>query len=302
MSIYTTDKRRSFSAVTVEMLLRITGRRNRYKKSGYDKYMRKLDNEKYTLPNVRFRSTVEKSEFCGIGVYSLSKTDSPDRVILYLHGGAYINQPLSFHWRGCDKIVQATNAKLVMPIYPLVPHGNCELTYGILLKLYSEIAAGTDKPIVLMGDSAGGGLAFGFCQYLRDETDLPQPSMIIGLSPWVDVTMTNPKMPEYEPKDPMLAIYGAAKMGELWAGDLDPKDYRVSPIYGNVEGLPRSFMFVGTREVLYPDIAEFYQKLTDKNVECDMYVVNGMNHVYPLFPIKEAKLAVKQISEIILRG
>ena len=101
--------------------------------------------------------------------------------------------------------------------------------------------------------------------------------------------------------DPMLGIEGAREIGKAWAGDLDTKDYKVSPLFGEVDKLPKTTVFVGTHEIIYPDIVEFYNKLHDNGVDAELIVGEEMSHVYPLYPmVPEAKEAFNQIVEILL--
>ena len=88
-----------------------------------------------------------------------------------------------------------------------------------------------------MGDSAGGGLALGLAEALRDEGDT-LPEELILISPWVDLTMSNPDMKDYVKHDPMLGIDGLRRMGEVWANGLELTDPKVSPIFGDLSGLP----------------------------------------------------------------
>jgi acetyl esterase/lipase len=94
-----------------------------------------------------------------------------------------------------------------------------------------------------MGDSAGGGFALALAQALL-EKELPQPGNIILISPWLDITMTNPEIPAFEEKDPMLAVYGLAEIGKVYAGNTDPGHYMLSPINGPVVGLAPITLFM----------------------------------------------------------
>jgi acetyl esterase/lipase len=149
-----------------------------------------------------------------------------------------------------------------------------------------------------MGDSAGGGFSAAFCEYLA-VNDMPQPENLILISPWVDMSMSG----DYDDVeyDPMLGIEGAREIGKAWAGDLDTKDYKVSPLFGEVDKLPKTTIFVGTHEIIYPDIVEFYNKLHDNGVDAELIVGEEMSHVYPLYPmVPEAKEAFNRIVEILL--
>ena len=72
---------------------------------------------------------------------------SSQMVILYIHGGAWTNQPLNLHWLFMDKMAQALNAKVIAPIYPKVPHFSYQDTYPKMLNLYKEILASIESSI-----------------------------------------------------------------------------------------------------------------------------------------------------------
>ena len=150
-----------------------------------------------------------------------------------------------------------------------------------------------------MGDSAGGGLSASFCEYLG-ANDLIQPKHLILISPWVDVSMSG-DYEEYDELDPMLGVDGLREMGEVWAGDLDSKDYKVSPLFGDIKKLPRTTIFVGTHEIFYPDIIKFFNKLKDHGIDVELNIGEDMTHVYPLYPmVPESREALKHIIEVIL--
>ena len=150
-----------------------------------------------------------------------------------------------------------------------------------------------------MGDSAGGGLSAAFCEYLASN-GFEQPEHLILISPWVDVSMSG-DYDDYIDCDPALGIEGPRELGKSWAGDLDPKDYRISPLFGDVSQLPQTTIFVGTHEVIYPDIIKFYDKLKSIDIDAKLFVGEEMTHVYPIYPlVPESKEALKQIVEIIL--
>ena len=101
--------------------------------------------------------------------------------------------------------------------------------------------------------------------------------------------------------DPMLGVDGLREMGETWAAGLDSKDYKVSPLFGEVGDLPKTTLFVGTHEIFYPDVVKFYNKLIDNGVDAELNVGEGMTHVYAIYPlVPESKEAFKHIVKTIL--
>lgn len=289
--------RRSNKATLIELFFRIMRFKRAYKKSGYDKYMKKLDNSACPRPK-KLVSKTEKHEFCGADVYTLSRSENPERIIIYLHGGAYIRHGTKYSWLACDRIAQKTNSLVVYPLYPIAPQSDHRQAYDLLQKLYKEVIEKTDKPIIVMGDSAGGGLAFGLCELLQ-ELGMPQPSELIAFSPWLDITLSNEEISKIEPHDAMLASYGAVEIGKLWAAGCSPTDYKLSPIYGDVSGLSNVYIFGGTREILYPDIVKMHDKLISSGVNATLYTGVNMPHDYPLYPMPEGKRAIDKVCEII---
>ena len=83
------------------------------------------------------------------------------------------------------------------------------------------------------------------------------------------------------------------------AGGLDLRDYRLSPIFGPLDKIDRIYLFVGTREIFYPDVTEFYDRLESAGKDVELYVGFGLNHVFPAYPIPEADEAIGEICMII---
>jgi acetyl esterase/lipase len=104
----------------------------------------------------------------------------------------------------------------------------------------------------------------------------------------------------YRDTDPMVGYDRIKTMGRSWARGLDTKDPLISPLYGSAEGLPKTLVFLGTRELFYPDIVEFCEKLENAGVSVRLEIKRGMNHVYPVYPIPEAKEAMDIIEEFVL--
>jgi len=255
----------------------------------------------YQLPiGLNLVCKVERVEFAEMDCVVLGVGKS-GRCILYLHGGAYVDQPVLAHWTFLDKLVKHTQARVIVPIYPKAPVHHYGETFEGLCKIYKSLLE-TVAPgeIVVMGDSAGGGIALAFAQTLLQEK-LPQPKNIILLSPWLDISMDNPHIGALERKDPMLRTEYLKAMGKAWAGTDDVHGYQVSPIYGPLEGLGRISLFVGTHEIFLADALKLKARARQKAVGLDYHEYPKMNHVFPLFPIPEAKRALKEIVAIINR-
>lgn len=268
-----------------------------------DNYIRKMiqnNSKEYTIPSdIIVDSKMQSSFSDGMKTYKMTPKESKEeRCVLYLHGGGYINQPSLFHWWFLDKLVAETETDFYIPIYPKTPEFTYEKSYDLIRKLYKRLSDSGYSEIILVGDSAGGGLALGFCQMLREE-NMKQPKEIVLISPWLDITLNHEDIRRYEKTDPMLNVNNLKKIGRLWSGDADPKSYMLSPMYGKLEGLGRISIFIGTREICYPDANTFSEMLHEKGIGHNYYEYNMMNHNFPLYPIKEGTMSRAQIAEII---
>ena len=112
--------------------------------------------------------------------------------------------------------------------------------------------------------------------------------------------MENEEIPAYQEIDPFLFTGSLPPIAKRWAGDLDLHDWRVSPIFGDLKGIHHVTVFAGTNGILYPDIVKCFQML-DQDPSNELIVAEEMNHVYPLYPIPEAKPAVDKIIRVVMR-
>lgn len=232
----------------------------------------------------------------GTLLYFHEESDGP--VIFYCHGGSYVHGFSYFHWRLIRKLMARTGATVVAPDYRLAPQGTFREAFRLILPCYARFAREYPRRrLILMGDSAGGGLAAALALEL-DWLGERAPDELILLSPWMDVTIRDEEVADFVGVDPWLTTSHRV-CGRRWAGDVDPRDPRVSPAFGPVERLKHVTVFCGTREILNPDSVKLCARLDPTDSE--LIVGEGMFHVYPLLPIPEAKPAVDRMVEKIMQ-
>ena len=247
----------------------------------------------------RFFDDLERREDSGMPVYYVRPHTPSNTIVIYLHGGGYISTAFSAHAWLLDHLARRTGADVVMPLYPLTPHHTWQEAHRLVLDLYRRtVAENPGKRIILMGDSAGGGLAAVISLSLAEAGDT-QPDELVLISPWVDITNANPDIADYVDADPLMVPEPLAEIGRSWAGDTPLTDWHLSPIYGDLSGLKKVTTFVGTREIFLPDNALFHAKLLEAGVDSTLHVGEGLNHVYPMFPIPEGHRARRDLVRLV---
>jgi monoterpene epsilon-lactone hydrolase len=216
----------------------------------------------------------------GCDVYTLTpKSGATGTEILYAPGGAYVHPIGGLHWALIQRILEQTGATITVALYGLAPEHRMPEAYAMLDKVYDGIVerAGSEHPVYLAGDSAGGGLAIGQAIRCRD-AHKQRPAAVILFSPWVELTMANPAIGPLEPKDPMLRRASLADAGRQWAED--PSDPLASPINDSLAGLPPLWIYQGGRELFLPDVEAFARKAEAAGTEVHLLVEPKAFHVY----------------------
>ncbi|QTD56719.1 alpha/beta hydrolase fold domain-containing protein [Parasphingorhabdus cellanae] len=236
----------------------------------------------------------------GHPIFTLSPQSGSGRRILYIHGGAYVLDMQPGYWGLLGEMVHRTDAAVVAPCYPLTPEHDWQQSYDWMMAVYDELVAEVDADnIIIMGDSAGAGFALGLTQILRDQGKA-MPHKMVLLSPWLDVSMTDPMQPALAKKDRILGIDGLRAAGRWWAGESGEVGAPpVSPLFGRLDDLPPIAVFTGTFDLLWPDARKFKEKAEAADLFLNYFEFPAMQHVWMLFPIPEAKKARQQIAAFI---
>lgn len=223
------------------------------------------------------------------------KTGATRGAIVYVHGGSYVHEVAPQHWELAARIAIEGKCTAYVPIYGLAPEHDFREAYSFMDAVYRHaISAHDPSRVVLMGDSAGGGLALGVALVAKRD-GLPRMARLVLLAPWVDLALENPKIPEVERTDPWLTRKGLLASGKAWSRGADPKLVELSPIHGDLVGLPPITLYVGTRDILWPDTVLLAERAREAGVEVELVEEQGLVHVHPLLPIPEGRAARDRI-------
>jgi len=260
---------------------------------------------KHTKPSwrMRRRHLVTEQTISGRTVYQVAPRSAASKEhIYYLHGGAYYNGFIPPHWLFIDDIVTKTKCTVTAPDFPLAPDATVDDIFAIVFPLYEKLLAEHGAAnLTIMGDSSGGGMALALAQKARN-AGVPQPKNLVLLSPWLDVTMTNPDIKDSNKKDPFIGLHACVSAGERYAKNYDPKRPDISPIYGTLDKLGPITLFVGTHDIMLPDCRKLKAKAEKAAISYSHIEYLDMIHVWMLLSLRESVNARDEICRIITRA
>ncbi len=222
--------------------------------------------------------------------------------MLYLHGGGYrLGSPATyrhFTWR----IATAARARLLVLDYRLAPEHPFPAALDDALAAYRWLAANAAGRHVVMGDSAGGGLALALLLRLRD-AGLAPPDAAVVLSPWTDLALTGASLQTNAEADPMLNADDLPAFAADYLAGADPRNPYASPLYGDPTGLPPTLIHVGGDEILYDDAVRMAEKMRTAGCAVELRIWPRMPHVWHLLApmLPEAKFAIADIGAFVER-
>jgi monoterpene epsilon-lactone hydrolase len=224
-----------------------------------------------------------------------------DKVILYTHGGGYVSGSCQDHRSMVAKLVNGSGVSALLFEYRLAPEHPFPAALEDTLTAYNWLLVQGISPehILIAGESAGGGLCLATLLALRDKK-MPLPAGGVALSPMTDLKLTGES---YRTKARVcLSPPGMATVcSKYYIGENDAGLPWISPLYGDLNGLPPLLIYVGGYETLLDDATRFAEKAKAAGVEVTLRVEEGMMHCFPLlaplFP--EATQAMHEICSYI---
>ena len=249
------------------------------------------------------------------GEWVLAANSDPDKRLLYIHGGAFmLGSPLS-HRTITTKYARMLGVSVFAVDYRMLPeHGrldclsDCQEAYRYVLQNGPERAAEATG-LLVSGDSAGGNLALAVTAWARD-SQLRAADGVIAIAPATDNTFSSPSMRQNAATDPLLG----PTLGKLmklprafllyfsWISTrLNPSDTRISPIHGELHGLPPMLIHASEAEMLVGDARRYTNKAIAQGSAVKLETWNHMVHVWHIFEpeLPEAKQAFEHINKFV---
>lgn len=229
----------------------------------------------------KYDLTVETFENRNIFIIKSKGSKKTNMKILYFHGGSYMAEATSNHWEFIENLVDDTGATVILPDYPLTPKYNYKDVFNMVVPLYKEIQQRVDvsNELIIMGDSAGGGLSLALLEKISQE-DVKMPKKTILISPWLDVRMDNPKIEQVKEQDKKLNKEALKIAGLAYAGSDGIDSYLVNPIDGDLSKINNLTIFTGTKDILNPDVYKLKEKAEKNNINIDINEYQDAGHIW----------------------
>lgn len=257
------------------------------------------------MSHVPVAPDIEQSPLKVGGVDAIEVTvavNADDNVILYFHGGVYVIGTAAATVPLVGDLVRRTGTKAISLDYRLGPEHPYPAAVDDARAAYEGLLASGFAPgqIALAGESAGGGLVVATMLALRD-AGTPLPSCGFLMSPYVDLTLAGETLSTREALDPVLTPAGLRTRIPDYVGPADAADPLISPIFGDLSGLPPLLIQVGTHEVLLSDALRLAERAALADVAVTLDVTPGVPHVFQGFAglLEEAGTALDRAAEFL---
>ncbi len=244
---------------------------------------------------------LETEQFMGRNIFIVKpkKQEKSDIKILYFHGGSYMAEASKQHWEFIEKIVNDTGATVILPDYPLAPKYTYKDVFKMIVPFYKEVIEKVDaNHLILIGDSAGGGLGLALEEKIGEE-NLPMPAKTILISPWLDVRLTNPEINEVQKVDKELNKETLKLAGIAYAGDDGMNSYLVNPIEGDLSKLQNVTILTGTYDILNPDVQILKEKAEKIGVKINVKEYEKAGHIWMIEKNDNQELVQQGYEEIL---
>lgn len=264
-------------------------------------YFLNMDIESEEPQNIEEEYVREKYEFMGRKVFTIrdKSTEENTKYILYFHGGSYVAEATNNHWEFLKKIAKDTGYTIIMPDYPLTPKYNYKEVYNVVEPLYNQIIEKVGKSnLILMGDSAGGGLALGLYEKITQD-NIETPAKTILISPWLDVRLENDNIKDVEKNDTILNKETLKLAGIAYAGNDGINSYMVNPIDGDLSKIENVEIFIGTYDILNPDCKLLKEKANEVGKDIEIKEYDQAKHIWLVDNNSSEEITQKAYKDLI---
>lgn len=229
---------------------------------------------------------------------------TPQRTVLYLHGGAFILFPKSLYRLFAAGMAKQLGADVFLPDYRLAPEHPYPAAPDDCLTAYRHVLSKAESAanVVIAGDSAGGNLAIVTLLRARDEA-LPLPACAFMMSPLTDFTFSGGSVVANARRDAMFSPAASGFVrGNYFTDPAQANEPWASPLFANLRGLPPVLLHVSDAELLLDDSRRFVERIREAGGQAEINVWHGLPHCFQLSPIlSETRPALAEFAAFVDR-
>ncbi|WP_323809637.1 alpha/beta hydrolase fold domain-containing protein [Sphingobium baderi] len=205
--------------------------------------------------------------------------------MIYFHGGGYRLGGPDRMAGFLSRLAADGGCRVIAPAYALAPENPYPAALHDAAAVIDAVAAeAPDVPMMIGGDSAGGGLAAACCIAFGES--LPSLRGAVLLSPWLDLRVCADSFERCAPSDRLFSRESAQDAANSYLQGLPADAPLASPLLaGALDGMPSTLIIAGSAEVLIQDSIDFAARLAAQHIGVELSVIPHMQHVSPtLFP------------------
>jgi epsilon-lactone hydrolase len=224
----------------------------------------------------------------------------PIASLVHLHGGGFRMGSAAGSAAFGVRMAEAARVRAILVDYALAPEYPFPAGLRSAIAVYDTVRSAWAQPVLVGGDSAGGGLATSLVSAALT-SHVPPPCGLTLFSPWVDLTVSAATYEANGDSDLLFSADRAREAMRLYLQGWDPRDPLASPLFGDLHGFPSTLIFVGSEEVLLDDTLTLERALVQAGAPVNAQVVNGMQHVWPMiYPeLAESEAALDQLGGFV---
>jgi acetyl esterase/lipase len=245
---------------------------------------------------------IKEEMIAGIkGEWIIPKGSNKDKLVMYVHGGGYVSGSCADHRGFVSKFAERCGVINYLYEYRLAPEHPFPAALDDSVKIYEQLLIMGKKAenIIIAGESAGGGLVLAILLALK-EKKIPLPKAAVAISPWTDLTCSSQSYTSKN-KVSLAPLNSWLVFSKHYIGNDKADNPFISPLFGDLTGLPPIFINSGEDDELYEDGEKFYLKAKQAGNDIIFIAGKGMIHCYPLLApmFKEATEAMDEICGFI---
>ena len=248
---------------------------------------------------LREPGTVEEVELGGVPAFRVGKAGTESPLVLHFHGGGYMLGSARTSLEYASRLATAVGGECVTVDYRLAPEAPYPAALDDAVDAYRGLLRAGVAPsrILLSGESSGGGLALALSLALKMAGD-PLPAGIVAICPFTDLTLSGASIKDFAGEDPAAHRDTLALMAASYFQEHEPRDPLVSPLFGDLRGLPPILLSSVEGESLYSDSTRLRERALAADVDVTFLPVRDSVHVYTLFPfLPETEATLKTLGE-----